>query len=146
VVGEGGFELAEVGAGGFEIGGEADEAVAGGVLDGAGFPSFDAVDADAEAFGEGALGEAEALASGLEFGSGQEAVSAAVGVGAGEGVGIGLSVVHDHFATVAADFSLDFHREGLGAYMGIDDSRLDSQGSDFTNKALHSIDLVRTGG
>jgi hypothetical protein len=38
VVGEGGFELAEVGAGGFEIGGEADEAVAGGVLDGAGFP------------------------------------------------------------------------------------------------------------
>jgi hypothetical protein len=37
-VGEGGFELAEVGAGSFEIGGEADEAVAGGVLDGADIP------------------------------------------------------------------------------------------------------------
>jgi hypothetical protein len=30
--------------------------------------------------------------------------------------------------------------------VGVDDSRLDLQGPDFTNKALHSIDLVRTGG
>ena len=115
VVGEGGFELAEVGAGGFEIGGEADEAVAGGVLDGAGFPSFDAGDTDLEAGGELLLGEAEVFAGGTDLRGGQQSVGDTVGVGQGDVEGSGLSFIEADVTAGVADERLDLNNELLTA-------------------------------